>query len=334
MTTRWFAIVLLLLSGCTSSPSPARWSGTPPPKALQPFGYFLAGEWTITFQSGTSMTDTWDWGPGRHSVQVQTQGWGAGGEPWQGIQVLYWHPKDQRIASLGLSPFARGISEGTVRFDGKIGSSEFDLHQTMGLRKMGTVTQVLETDRYHEALNEYTERGLGTLVAFDFVRSADRSPPPRHPGESLLEPSPLYDPIRPLIGRTWRTTAMSSSKALDLDTSVEWLPYVDAVVATISAVDDDSPDPRLFQIYVFHHTGTDRLECLALSRWGGVWRGTIESTEEGALLISLSELSKEREPSRQLSLHFSSADEVYSSIEGLRDPAFTDLRHSALPKEK
>ena len=74
------------------------------------FARMVSGEWRMTALSGTSTFDTWDWGPGKHSMRVMTDGSGAAGEPWRELQVFYWHPGRKQVCLLGLSPFARTTS--------------------------------------------------------------------------------------------------------------------------------------------------------------------------------------------------------------------------------
>ena len=82
----------------------------PPAKVADPMASFarmVGGEWRMTAQSGTSMFDTWHWGPGKHSLRVMTDGSGADGKPWRELQAVYWHPGRKQVRLLGLSPFAR-----------------------------------------------------------------------------------------------------------------------------------------------------------------------------------------------------------------------------------
>jgi hypothetical protein len=111
-----------------------------PDKVANPMASFarlVTGEWRQTAQSGKSMFHAWHWGPGKHSIRRVTDGSGAGGEPWREVQVFYWHPGRKQVRLLGVSPFARGVSEGTITFEGETAEGVFDLYQTRGRRKMG-----------------------------------------------------------------------------------------------------------------------------------------------------------------------------------------------------
>lgn len=93
-----------------------------PAKAADPMANFarlVGGEWRATYLSGKSMFHAWHWGPGRHSARRMTDGSGAGGEPWRGVQVYYWHPGHEQVRLLGVEPVAGGVAEGTVRFAGE-----------------------------------------------------------------------------------------------------------------------------------------------------------------------------------------------------------------------
>src|SRR5262249_41160413 len=119
-----------------SAPSPRAKVANP----MASFARMVSGEWRTTALARTSLFDTWHWGPGQHSMRVMTDGSGAAGEPWREIRVFYWHPGRKQVCLLGVSPFARGVSEGTIKFDGETADGVFDLYQTgapQRLRKMG-----------------------------------------------------------------------------------------------------------------------------------------------------------------------------------------------------
>src|SRR5262245_12640298 len=91
-----------------------------PAQAANPtasFARMVGGEWKMTAAAGTSMFDTWHWGPGRHSMRVMTDGLGADGNPWRALGVVYWHPGRKQVCSLGLSPYGAGVAEGAIKFD-------------------------------------------------------------------------------------------------------------------------------------------------------------------------------------------------------------------------
>ena len=104
------------------------------------FARMVSDGWRQTALSGTStwhMFDTWHWGPGQHSMRVMTDGSDAAGGPWRELQVFYWHPGRKQVCLLGLSPYASGVSEGTIKFEGETADAVFDLYQTGHRRKMG-----------------------------------------------------------------------------------------------------------------------------------------------------------------------------------------------------
>ena len=68
---------------------------------------------------------------------------------------------------LSLSPFARGVAAGTVRFEGDVADAVFDLYQTGGHREMGQRWTFDGPDRYRSTL---WETGLPPLGEWEYVR--------------------------------------------------------------------------------------------------------------------------------------------------------------------
>jgi hypothetical protein len=172
--------MIAALSACTAAqdagsddkpvqePAPAKVGGP-----MAGFARMIPGEWRMTCKSGTSMFDTWHWGPGQHSMRVMTDGANAAGEPWRELEVVYWHPGRKQVRLLGLSPFARGVSEGTITIEGETADAVFDLYQTGGRRKMGLRWTFDGPDKYHatqleatgpDGLKRLTYRGFEALT--------------------------------------------------------------------------------------------------------------------------------------------------------------------------
>ncbi len=247
-------------------------------EAVDPMGTFarlVGGEWRQTAQSGKSMFHTWHWGPGKHSIRRMTDGSGAGGEPWREVQVFYWHPAHKQVRGLGVSPFARGVSEGTIKFEGETAEVVFDLHQTGGRRRMGRRWAFDGPDKYRDTLLEDSgPGGFKPLVEWVHVRSK----PPATPRPRTVEgakPSDRLNALEPLPGHTWEAPHARST--------IEWVPLADAVYARVVGKDGE----HLLDAYVYHHTGANVLRCLALSQQGGVYGGDLAVTDGGALQLDL-----------------------------------------------
>ncbi len=151
------------------------------------FARMVGGEWRQTALRGTSTFDTWHWGPGKHSMRVMTDGSGSSvvPEPWRELQVFYWHPGRKQVCLLGMHPdipaVGRGVSEGTITFEGETAEGVFDLYQTGGRRKMGLRWTFDGPDKYHNVLLEATgPDGLKPMNEWNHFRS--KGPPaPRSP---------------------------------------------------------------------------------------------------------------------------------------------------------
>lgn len=235
------------------------------------FARMIGGEWRVTAMSGKSMFHAWHWGPGRHSMRVMTDGSGAGGQPWHAMQVYYWHPGRKEVCLWGVSPYARGVSEGTIKFEGDTADGRMDLYQTGGHRKMGLRWNFDGPDKYRDTLLEDTGKGLETLVEFEQVRT----PAVRPPGaEEAPKHSEFLKALEPLLGNAWEAKAEGERA---VRTTFEWVPYADAIYARV--VGDSGA--HLLDAYFYHHTGVKALRCLALSEAGGVYEGDVRVVEAG-----------------------------------------------------
>jgi hypothetical protein len=253
------------------------------------FARMVPGEWRVTSESGTSLFDRWHWGPGQHSMRVMTTGLDAAGNPWRELQVLYWHPGRGQVCMLGANPFARSVMEGTIRFDGETADAAFDLYQTGRRREMGLRWTFDGPDRYRETLLEATgPAGLEPLAEWDHVRSDAFTAPRPRAVEVTPGPSERLAVLESLLDQTWETERDGvAGDALLLRSSVEWVPYADVIYARVVAPSADGEPAHLLDAYVYHHTGNDALQCLALSRSGGVYAGELTVREDGALQLDL-----------------------------------------------
>ncbi len=269
--------------GARPKPEPAiAGSGDP----MASYARMVPGEWRMTAQSGKSMFHTWHWGPGKHSIRRMTDGSGAGGEPWREVEVYYWHPGRKEVRLLGVSPFARGIFEGAMKFDGETAAADCDLFQIGDLRKIGVRWAFDGPDRYRETLLEATgPEGFKPLAELDNVRS---EPPgvPRPRTVQGEEPSERLKALVPLLGHAWQAKGdRATGGSVDTQTSFEWIPLADAIYVRVVAPGTDGK--HLLDAYFYHHTGANVLRCLALSDGGGVYEGDLTELDGGTLQIDL-----------------------------------------------
>jgi hypothetical protein len=242
------------------------------------FARLVGDEWQVTAASGKSMYHAWHWGPGKHSIRRMTDGMGAGGEPWREVQVYYWHPGEKQVRVLGLSPFDAGVSEGTIKFEKDAAEVISDLHQNRASRRMKTKWEFSGPGKYREALLEATGKGdYSPLVEFDHVRTK----PPAKPREFAVgdkKPSDRLKAFIPLLGHTWE----AKDEDIRAKTTFVWLPLADAIYARVEGKDGE----HLLDAYVYHHTGSKVLRCLALSGNGGVYEGDVNAAE-GVIEVDL-----------------------------------------------
>ncbi len=310
---------------------------------LASFARMVGGEWQVTFTSGTSMFDTWHWGPGKHSLRVVTDGQGAGGEPWRELDVVYWHPGRKEVRLLNMHRdvpgIGRGVGEGTIRFDSDTAEAVLDLYQP-GVRRMLRSRWTFDgPDQYHEILSESTgPAGFQTLVEWDRVRFDKRSQTrPVTDGESL-GPSQHLKVFEPLLARTWEANGKWAAEgALRIQTTVDWVPYADYFYVRVIVPTNDGEPTHLLDAYVYHHIGTGAVRCLALLNWGGVYEGDVTLLEGGALQLDLKGYEGDRIVLHDVRFDFEKDGTVRYrvwSIEGAERTLLLDVLHKKLEPKR
>jgi hypothetical protein len=284
--------LITALSACTGrkGDQPAQES-IPAPVAdpMASFARMVGGEWKMTAQSGKSMFHTWHWGPGNHSIREMTDGLGADGAPWRALGVMYWHPGHKQVRTLGLSPYAEGVAEGTISFDGETAEAVTDMYQTGHRRKLKSVWKFDGPDKYHDELMEATgPGGYSPLAAWDRVRV--KPPSTKRPfAVAGAKPSERLKALEPLLGRTWE----AKGDTLHTQSTVEWVPLTTGAYVRVMTPKTDGEPGHLLDAYVYHHTGTGKLRCLALTDRGGVSEGDVTASD-GGLQIDLTGHEGER----------------------------------------
>ncbi len=326
------------LSACSRLPdkSPDAQRGATPAAAgrtdpLASFALLIPGVWRQTAASGQSMYHTWHWGPGRGSIRRMTVGAGANGKPWYELQVFYRHPKRRQVCVLGLSPFARGVSEGTIRFEGDHADGVADLYQLGVHRRMGLRWAFDGPDLYHDTLLEATgQDGFEPLVVFDNVRMTSAAAP-RPAFVEGAKPSGYLEAFKPFLGHTWEGNGeLSDGGAIQTRTTLEWIPIVDAIYVRVTVPTTEGEPAHLLDAYIYHHTGAGVLRCLAHSNTGGVYEGDVSVAEDGAVQMDLNGYEGERSGRYIVRLGFESDGTVRSRIrsaDGNARALILDLLH-------
>lgn len=280
----------ILLCGKGSSEQNRDFQTVPKPEAsklanpMTNFERFVSGEWRQMASSGQSMYHTWHWGPGKHSIRRMTEGLGAGGQPWSEIQVFYWHPGRNKVCVLGLSPFDRGVNEGTFTWLGDKAEGDFDLFQTNGRRKMKSRWVILGRDHYKESLLEAT--GLNrfqTLVEFDLKRTKPeevREPRITIPWK-LSEDLKAFEAI---LGAAWESQGKLFERGIvHSRTTFELIPLVDGIYGRMVLLENNGQPANLLDVFIYYHTGARVLRCLVLTSQGTVFEGDLKVESGGVL---------------------------------------------------
>ena len=258
---------------------------------LAHFATMSTGEWRVTAASGTSMYHTWKWGPGNHSIRRFTDGKGADGKSWREVVVYYWHPERKQICLLGFSPYANGLSDGTIKFNGKTAEVFADLYQTGTLRKMRLNWTFNGPDKYQEKLSEAVgDNDFQTLVEFEHVRNkkAFERQPAIEDGAELDSKFPEHlQPLAPFVGTVWRSTGRWMGNAFDIQTTFELIPLVNVLYLRVTTPGENGDSTQLLDGYIYRHTGSNVVRCLALSKDGGLYEGDVSAKENSAIQIDL-----------------------------------------------
>ena len=296
------------------------------------------GEWRRPALTRVNMYETWHWGPGKHSMLAQTYGSGAAGEPWRELQVYYWHPGRQQVCVLGLSPLARGVSEGTIQFEGETAYAVSDLYQTGRQRKIGVRWTFDAPDNYHATLLEDSGAGYMPLVEWDYVRfeapSAARPPS----AEEEPKPSQRLKALEALLGNTRAGTGNGATgEAFDIETESECVPSADVIYTRVLAPTPGGEPLHLLDAYFYYHTGASALRCLALSNRGGVYEGDLSVLEGGALKLDLKGYEGDRVVQHIVRLDLAKDGATRNRVWSLEGPERTlvlDVHHEQLEPKK
>ena len=289
------------LSACTAaqheSPNPGpvgEPTPTIPAEVTDPMASsarMVGGEWRLTFLSGTSMYTTCHWGPGKHSLRSMTHGFEASGDPWRDLGVAYWHPGRKQLRILGWSPWKKGVSEGEVTVDGEASVAVIDQFETGAHRKLISRSVFDGPDKYHSALFEVVGAGdPSPLAEWDIVRYSTLTPIRPLTAQEAGKPSEHLKPLESLLGHSWVTTGEAKGEraaGANFQCTFEWIPLADAIYVCVLAHGKEREPEHLLDAYVFHHTGTGALRCLALSNRGGVYEGDVIALDGGALQFEL-----------------------------------------------
>jgi hypothetical protein len=253
------------------------------------FARLVGGEWKNTAASGTSMYDTWHWGPGKLSVRGMTHGFSANGSPWRELNVMYWHPNRKRVCLWGVGPYQRSVSEGTITFEGDAAEGDIDLFQVGVRRQLGVRWTFDGLDKYHEALLERRgPGGLQPLAEWDLVRSATLTPVQPIAAEFSPAHSERLKALQPFLGRAWDATIPSANGVeAHIQSTFEWVPLADGIYLRTQGQNAEGVATHLLDGYFYHHTGTNDVRCLVLSSWGSVYEGQVTVIEGGALQLDL-----------------------------------------------
>jgi hypothetical protein len=285
------------------------------------FARLVGGEW-----SGLSALQTWQWGPGKHSIR--------GGE----LEVIYWHPGRKQVCLLSMHAdipgVGRGSGEGTMKFEGETANGVLDLYQPRGLRKLAMRWAFQGPDTYRDTLLEDSGAGFTTLAEWERVRVPKRTESPREAEQTLTLPEHLKA-FEALLGRTWEAQVRMgdsvTGEAVHIQSTFEFVP--DYVYGRVLAPSKDGEPAHVLDVYFYQEVRTGSLRCLALSNRGGVYTGEVIVVDGGALHLDLKGYEGERVVPLVARFDFEKDDTLRQrvwSLEGGERSLTLDVRHQRL----
>lgn len=296
MAVRSFFVAALAGLAFAQGGSWAQTGSGAPPEPMAAFGRMEAGEWHL----GTVQTDTWRWGPGKHSMSTITVGVDGKGDPWSELVVYYWHPALKRVCLLGFHPdipgIGRGVASGTMVFGDEAATATFSLYQTGNRsgdpRRLRSRLAFDGPDRYQEVLSEDGGAGFNPLAEWDYTRSPERNAGEPGRPDKPLQMSKNMAPFESLFG-DWRAQGEKGSERVEgLRSSFEWVKLLDVVVVRVVRDPDADGAVPLLDAYVYHNLGSATLKCLALSADGAVYEGDVSVLGNAAFELDLTRSEK------------------------------------------
>lgn len=240
---------------------------------LAAFSWLIGGRWKMTTTAGRDTFDTWSWGPGRQSIRSMRAGTLTDGDPWRAMTVYYWHPTLKEVRLLSVGSVWRGVGEGRTTFEGNSVESVLTLSQTGGPRRLRERWTRAGPDTYHDDLSEMVRDDYELLTGWDRVRVEAAKPaeqvsgPLAAPGST---PSAFMRPLQAVLGPVWASVAAPSPDATwtadepRTRTTFEYVPHADAIYGRVEIIHADGAPSHAADIYLYHHTGSRTLRCLAL----------------------------------------------------------------------
>lgn len=261
---------------------------TSTPPHMRAFEYLISKTWTVTAATGTKMHHTWKWGPGRQSIERWTDGESADGKPWHEFVVYYWHPQEQKLKVLGVSPFDSGINIGTIEFDSGSPYSAVTnstMNQMTSRRELQTRWSFKNQNHYVETLLEKLPAGNTVeLVSFQHERTDPPAVSLSQPEVSILIPD-QFSFLKRILGAQWHTQSDETGKKYKW--SLHWRPIANFIEGSIADESETDPQNVNMRVFIYHVPGTKVLRCLGLSATSDVFEGDVTPLSNGSFQLLL-----------------------------------------------
>lgn len=229
-------------------------------------------------------------------MRMMSHGVDGSGSPWLSLGVTYWHPGLRQVRSLAIQSIERGVAEGTISADGEDWATTITMNQRGVRRSLLERSGFRGPDTFHVVLLEEIHPGrFDKLVEWDFKRASGITPVPAAPPGGPPRTHERLRFLEPLRDRAWVATDHGGKRNTPaLESSVEWVPFADGYFIRTTAPNPHGEPTHLLDAYLYHHTGTGAVRCLALANGSGVFEGDVHELGGGAFRVDLTGSDGER----------------------------------------
>ena len=251
---------------------------------MQAWARMAGGEWRVTYPDGQKLVQTWNWGPGQHSMRILSYRPDSLVEPPNGVHLLYWHPGRQEFVLKGLLANQRHM-DGVMKIDGDQVELTFQFHTDSDTLQMSERWTFDGADKFHETMYAHTDAGVSPVRESDYVRSKELSPIAARTAKNAVQPSKALHGLSALVGHSWEAKAEGDAgNSFAAETDFAWVPGSDAIYAHAYKPATETEERSLqLDAYFYAHPRSKTLHYLALTTWGGVFEGDLRELPEGGI---------------------------------------------------
>jgi hypothetical protein len=303
---------------------------------MEVWSRMAGGEWRVTYPGGQELVQTWNWGPGKHSMRILSYRPDSLFEPPNGVHLLYWHPGRKEFVLKGLLSKQRYM-DGVMKIDGDNAELTFDFHTGSATYQMSQHWTFDGAAKFHETMYSHTDTGVSPIRESDYIRSKDLTPIKPRTADNAPKPSEALASLSTLVGHTWEAKGKwATGKDFTVESEFTWVPESDAIYARAFApATKDAERTLLLDAYFYTHPKDKTLHYLALAKWGDVSEGNLRALPSGGVELTLKSYDGDKVSEYMERLDFEEdgrlRDRVWSMTDG-KLGAMLDIHHNKIKK--